>query len=37
MLTYQVGVTLPESDIKDLVALLEGMSGKYQPATPPGG
>lgn len=37
MLTYQVGVTLPDSDIKDLVALLEGMSGKYQPATPPGG
>ncbi|CAI1537803.1 Cytochrome c551 peroxidase precursor [Serratia fonticola] len=37
MLTYQVGVDLPESDIKDLVALLEGMSGKYQPATPPGG
>ncbi|OMQ27040.1 cytochrome-c peroxidase [Serratia oryzae] len=35
MLKYQVGVTLPESDVNDLVALLESMSGKYQPATPP--
>lgn len=35
MLIYQVGVTLPESDIKDLVALLESMSGKYQPETAP--
>ncbi|TQI80462.1 cytochrome c peroxidase [Serratia fonticola] len=37
MLTYQVGVTLSESDVNDLVALLESMSGQYQPATPPAG
>jgi cytochrome c peroxidase len=35
MLKYQVGVNLPENDVNDLVALLESMSGKYQPATPP--
>ncbi|KFK94674.1 cytochrome C peroxidase [Serratia sp. Ag1] len=35
MLKYQVGVTLPESDVNDLVALLESMTGTYQPATPP--
>ncbi|MFI8416370.1 cytochrome c peroxidase [Serratia sp. NPDC078593] len=31
MLKYQVGTTLPDSDINDLVALLEAMTGHYQP------
>lgn len=35
MLKYQVGVTLPDSDVDDLVALLDGMTGKYQPSAPP--
>jgi len=32
MLKYQVGTTQPESDVDDLVALLEAMTGTYTPA-----
>ncbi|MTD27548.1 cytochrome c peroxidase [Erwinia sorbitola] len=31
MLKYQVGVSLPDSDVSDLVALLESMKGVYTP------
>jgi cytochrome c peroxidase len=34
MLKHQVGVSLPDSDVNALVALQEGMSGKYQPYQP---
>ena len=34
MLKHQVGVSLPDGDVNDISALLEGMTGKYQPYQP---